>query len=399
MRTAAAAFAAFATVLVGCGGSSTSTTGSTAKSPASTTTATTTTRSPPTGDGQGGVALQKIGSFDQPVYVTQPAGDARDLYVVEQPGKVIVVRDGKPLAQPFLDISHDVSCCGEQGLLSIAFAPDFARSGRLFADFTNTAGDTRVVRYTRSAGDPLKVDPASAKTILAVNQPYPNHNGGQLQFGPDGNLYVGLGDGGSENDPNRVGQDLTSPLAKILRVTPDGKPQPAQSLTAQGRIYPSTFAFGLRNPWRFSFDSKTGDLWIGDVGQDTYEEVDGVTFKDAAGANFGWSAFEGNSRFNADQQAPGAVPPVLIYTHANGCSVTGGYVVRDPSLPSLYGRYLYGDFCSGVLRSFTARPGRPATDDRPLGLQVPSLSSFGQDAAGHVYAVSLEGPVYLLVPR
>jgi glucose/arabinose dehydrogenase len=343
------------------------------------------------------VKLRKIGDFDQPVYVTAAPGDTQDLFVVEQPGKVVIVRDGKTLTKPFLDISDEVSCCGEQGLLSIAFSPHYAGTGLVYADYTDKAGDTRVVEYRRSEADPETVDPASAKTILAVNQPYPNHNGGQLQFGPDGDLYVGLGDGGSEQDPDRVGQDLTSPLAKILRITPTGAPAPGNPFAGQDGDDPRTFAYGLRNPWRFSFDSKTGDIWIGDVGQDRFEEVDGLTLKAATGANFGWSAFEGNARYNDDQQAKNAVPPVLTYTHDAGCSVTGGYVVRDRSLPTLHGRYVYGDFCSGDLRSFPAVPGKPATDDRPLGLQVPSLSSFGEDAAGHVYVASLEGAIYELV--
>jgi glucose/arabinose dehydrogenase len=320
------------------------------------------------------------------VYVTQPPGDSRDLFVVEQTGRVEVVHDGKVEPRPFFDISHDVSCCGEQGLLSIAFPPNYQRHSVVYADYTDRAGDTRVVKMPRSEGLKLEAYSAHPVPVLGVDQPYSNHNGGQLQFGPDGRLYIGLGDGGSENDPDRVGQDPSSPLAKILVIDPskaDGKAE--------------TLASGLRNPWRFSFDSRTGDLWIGDVGQDTYEEVDGVTFKQADGANFGWSAFEGNARFNKDQEAPGAIRPVLTYSHDNGCSVTGGYVVRDPTLPSLYGRYLYGDFCSGALHSFTAKPGRPAIDDRSLGLQVPSLSSFGEDGAGHIYATSLAGPVYRLV--
>jgi glucose/arabinose dehydrogenase len=235
-----------------------------------------------------------------------------------------------------------------------------------------------------------------------VDQPYANHNGGQLQFGPDGLLYVGLGDGGSEGDPERVGQDLSSPLAKILRIDPRPRGGAPYSVPASnpfaGRpgARPETFAYGLRNPWRFSFDRRTGALWIGDVGQSRFEEVDAVPLAGADGADFGWSAREGDARFNTDQHAPGAVEPVLTYTHDDGCSVTGGYVVRDPSLPRLRGRYVYGDYCAGELRSFVARPGRPARDDRPLGPHVDALSSFGEDSAGHVYVTSLEGPVYRL---
>ncbi len=389
-----------AAIAAGCGGSGSTT--PSASRPATTgasTTPSATTQTPTrAGDGRGGVVLEKVGDFDQPVYVAQPQGDRHDLFVVEQPGKVVIVRDGRVLTKPFLDISDQVACCGEQGLLSISFAADYSRSGLVYADFTNTDGNTRVVRYQRSEGDPETVDPASARTLLAIHQPFPNHNGGQLQFGPDGDLYVGLGDGGSEGDPDRVGQDLTTPLAKILRIKPSGGAPADNPFVGKDGDRPETFAYGLRNPWRFSFDSKTGDLWIGDVGQDRFEEVDGVAFRAARGANFGWSAFEGDARLNRDQAAPHAVPPVLTYSHANGCSVTGGYVVRDRSLPSLYGRYVYGDFCAGDLRSFTATPGKPAADDRPLGLQIPSLSSFGEDAAGHVYATSLDGPVYRLAP-
>ncbi len=399
MKRTGAALIVLGALLAGCGGGGSSTTASSAATSAPTTT-TPTHGTPPTGDGNGGVKLVPVGDFEQPDYVTAAPGDSHDLFVVEQPGKVVVVHDGTPRPAPFLDVSNDVSCCGEQGLLSIAFAPDYARSGRVYADYTNSAGDTRVAEYRRSSPHPLQVDPSSAHPVLSVDQPYANHNGGQLQFGPDGNLYVGLGDGGSENDPDRVGQDLSQPLAKILRISPAGKPLTAPALASRKGVYPGTFAFGLRNPWRFSFDSKTADLWIGDVGQDTYEEVDGVTPEEAAGANFGWPALEGKSRFNQDvSPVTKPVPPVLTYTHAAGCSITGGYVVRDPSLPSLYGRYLYGDFCSGDLRSFTARPETAATDDRALGLQVPSLSSFGEDGAGHLYAASLQGRVYRLAPQ
>jgi glucose/arabinose dehydrogenase len=352
-------------------------------------------------DRDAAVRLERVGAFDQPVYVAQPPGERHDLFVVEQTGRIVRVRDGRTVRQPFLDLSDRVSCCGEQGLLSMAFAPDYERSGVLYVDYTDRAGDTRVVEYRRGPGGE-RAATETARTVLAVDQPYPNHNGGQLQFGPDGLLYVGLGDGGSEGDPDRVGQDRSSPLAKILRIDPrprDGSPYsvPADNpFVDSPRARPETFALGLRNPWRFSFDRETGALWIGDVGQSRFEEVDAVAPADAAGANFGWSAFEGDARFNDDQHAPGAVRPVLTYSHDDGCSVTGGYVVRDPSLPRLRGRYVYGDYCAGELRSFVAAPGRRARDDRALGLHVDALSSFGEDSAGHVYVTSLEGPVFRL---
>ena len=367
---------------------------------------------PPTGDGRGGVRLQKIGDFDQPVYVTQPPGDDRDLFVVEKTGRVQVVRDGQRAPKPFLDLSGQVSTGSEQGLLSLAFAPDYESSGLVYVDYTDTAGDTRVVEYRRSESDPLVADPRSAREVLAVDQPYENHNGGLLVFGPgqaperseaSGLLYVGLGDGGSADDPDRNGQDLSTLLGKILRIDPrasGGRPYSipdSNPFVGRSGARPEIYSYGLRNPWRFSFDLRAGDLWIGDVGQNAFEEIDGVKRGEGSGANFGWSAFEGYERFNEDQEAPGHVPPLLTYPLGGNCAVTGGYVVRDESLRSLYGRYLYGDFCAGQLRSFTATPGRRAGDDRALGLEVPSLSSFGQDNAGHLYATSLQGPVYRLV--
>ena len=359
----------------------------------------------PVGDGSGGVGLEEMGEFSRPLYVTQPPGERDLLFVVEQCGRIVVLRDGRPLPAPFLDIRDRVSCGGEQGLLSLAFAPDYANSGLLYVDYTNRAGDTRVVEYRRSARNPLAAAPRTAREVLRVDQPFPNHNGGLVVFGPDRLLYVGLGDGGSEGDPDRVGQDLSTPLGKILRIDPRPSGGRAYSVPRSNPFVddsaarPEIYSYGLRNPWRFSFDRVTGMLAIADVGQNRYEEVDLVPRGGGRGANFGWSAYEGLSRYNEDQTAPNAVPPVFVYTHDDGCSITGGYVVRDRKLPSLYGRYLYGDYCSGELASFTARPGRRADDNRPLGLTVPSLSSFGTDDADHIYATSLDGPVYKLVRK
>jgi hypothetical protein len=223
-------------------------------------------------------------------------------------------------------------------------------------------------------------------------------------FGPDRLLYVGLGDGGPDGDPDRRGQDLGTLLGKILRIDPQpggGRPYsvPASNpFVDRPGARPEIYSYGLRNPWRFSFDRRTGALAMGDVGESQWEEIDLVPQGGGRGANFGWSAFEGFARFSDGQTAPNAIPPVLVYPHDEGCSVTGGYVVRDPSLASLDGRYLYGDFCAGDLRSFPAVPGRRAKDDGALGLNIPSLSSFGEDNAGHIYATSLDGPVYRLVP-
>jgi glucose/arabinose dehydrogenase len=359
------------------------------------------------GDGEGGVELSAIGTFDSPLYVTQPeTGDDQHLYVVEHCGRVqrVGLDGGDP--HTFIDLSDLVTCGGEQGLLSIAFAPDYAASGRFYVDYTDTEGDTRVVEYRRAGDDPATADVDSAREVLSVDQPYANHNGGLLLFGPDHDLYIGLGDGGGGGDPQRNAQDLSSLLGKILRIDPrpsGGEPYsvPADNpFVDRADARPEIVAYGFRNPWRFSLDPETGDMWIGDVGEAAREEIDFASPKALdSGVNFGWSAFEGTQRFNEDESAPGAREPVLEYPPDDGCAVTGGYVVRDPRLRSLHGRYLYGDFCEGELRSFPADPKRGPSDERALGVTVPSLSSFGTDAAGHVYATSLEGTVYRLDPR
>ena len=346
-------------------------------------------------DGQ--VRLEKVGDFDQPVYVTQPPG-GQDLYVVEREGTVRVVRDGQVLSTPALDITDEVTADGEeQGLLSVAFPPDFQSSRQAYAYFTGNDEDQHVVGY--SVADDGSFDRDSEREVLHMEDFASNHNGGLLLFGPDRQLYIGTGDGGIANDPERNGQDTGSLLGKILRIDPrasGGRPYTVSSPGPLGQgARPEICDYGLRNPWRFSFDRQTAALVIADVGQNTQEEVDYVPAEQVCGNNFGWSAFEGTHRLNEDQTAPNEVPPILTYGRDEGCSVTGGYVVRDRSLPALFGRYVYGDFCAGELRSF--KPATPeARDDRALGLDVPSLSSFGQDNEGHVYAVSLDGPVHRL---
>ena len=344
---------------------------------------------PAVGDGDGGVGLSPLGNFDQPVYITQPtSGDDEHLYVVEQCGTIlrVPIDGGEP--QTFLELGELITCGGEQGLLSVAFDPGYEKSGLLYVNYTDQAGDSRTVEYRRSDDD--AADPGSARELLRIEDFASNHNGGLLMFGPDRELYLGMGDGGGSGDPERTAQDPDSPLGKLLRID-----------RSDGGGY-EVAALGLRNPWRFSFDRKTGQLWIGDVGQDEIEEIDAVPGSALDGdppPNFGWSAFEGTQPFNSDQQAADAIPPVLEYPRDDGaCSVSGGYVVRDPELTSLVGRYLYGDFCLGELRSFPADPSGEGAGDRPLGLKVEQLSSFGEDASGRVYAVSLSGPVYRLDP-
>jgi glucose/arabinose dehydrogenase len=353
---------------------------------------------------QGAVRLQKVGSFDSPVYVTSPPQDNRRLFVVEQGGKVIVVKNGKPLSTPFLDVGDKITTGSEQGLLSIAFAPDYASSGRFYIFYTETDGDEAVVEYKRRSED--VADPGSARQLLKVADPEPNHNGGLLLFGPDHHLYIGIGDGGGAGDqhgPRGNGQNLGALLGKILRIDPQASGSRPYTIPsdnpfvdrsgAKGEIY----SYGLRNPWRFSFDRSTGDLAVGDVGQDKVEEIDFVRKGKGRGANFGWRPFEGNDRFAPGEPAPGAIKPVITERHSDGnCSITGGVIIRDPKLPAWRGRYVFGDFCRGVIQTAVLSGGRAKNlTDRKL--EVAQLSSFGEDALGRVYATSLDGPVYRFV--
>jgi len=353
-----------------------------------------------------GVRLVKVGDFSAPLYVTAPPGDRRRIFVVEQAGRIMVVRGGKQLPQPFLDIRSKVTSGGEQGLLSMAFAPDYAQSGLFYVYYTERSGTESIWEYHRASDD--RADPSSARLVLRMADPEPNHNGGLMVFGPDGLMYVGTGDGGGGNDQHGArgnAQSLGSLLGKILRIDPrrsGGRSYTVPSSNpfvgrsgARGEIY----AYGLRNPWRFSFDRATGDLSIADVGQDAVEEVDFVRKGRGLGANFGWRPWEGRRR-NFDEPAPGAIFPVITHTHTAGfCSITGGYVVRDRSVPGLYGRYVYGDYCNSRLRVATLRAGR-RVGSRTLSVpSISGVSSFGEDAAGRVYVTSLNGPVYRFAAR
>lgn len=352
------------------------------------------------------LVLKAVGTFDQPLYATGAPGDTRRLFVVEQAGRIRVVRAGRTLSRPFLDIRGLVTSGGEQGLLSVAFPPDYARSGRFYVYYTDRAQQQRVVEYRRASAD--RADPRSARPVLKMADVEANHNGGSLVFGPDGLLYIGTGDGGGADDQHGTrgnAQDLHSLLGKLLRIDPKathGRPYavPASNpfVARGGGVRGEIYSYGLRNPWRFSFDRATGALAIADVGQDTIEEVDAVAKGGGRGANFGWRPFEGTQVHSAGEPAPGAIAPVIQLRHADGyCSITGGYVVRDPALPaSIRGRYLYSDFCRGDIRAAALTPAR-ASGDRRLPLRtVPSLSSFGEDTKGRIYVVSLSGPVYRL---
>jgi len=361
---------------------------------------------PPAAAAQAGLRLVPIGSFSDPVHVTAPPGDERRVFVVEQGGRIRVVRGGRVLAEPFLDIGSRTRAGGEQGLLSLAFAPDYARTGRFYVDYTDRNGDTRVVEYTRASED--RADPGSARQVLFQRQPEVNHNGGQLAFGPDGLLYVGLGDGGGAGDRHGRrgnGQDLGTWLGKILRIDP--RPSrgrayrvPAGNPFARRRgARPEIYAYGLRNPWRFSFDRATGDLSVADVGQDAVEEVSFRRRGRGRGANFGWRVFEGRRRYARGEGAPGHVAPVVERRHSQGaCSITGGFVVRDPALRRLAGRYVFSDVCDGRILS-SRLSGRGASRVRATGLRVDTPSSFGEDARGRVYVASLGGRVFRLAAR
>jgi glucose/arabinose dehydrogenase len=321
--------------------------------------------------------------LEAPVDVASTPSEPDRLYLVEQSGRILVVENGKVSPQPFLDITNDVVSGGEQGLLSVAFHPDYADNHLFYVDYTDLNGDTRVVEFRPGGGAPERM-----RELLFVDQPYANHNGGQLAFGPDGRLYVGMGDGGSGGDPENRAQNLGERLGKLLSL---GVDDPGSDWRVEG--------YGLRNPWRFSFDRETGDLWIGDVGQGEWEEIDHTPRESPGLENYGWDVFEGRHRYEDKEPNPRGrlVLPVAEYSHDHGCSVTGGFVYRGQRIPAAEGRYFYGDFCSGNVWSLTFANGR-ATDLTRHRLHVDALSSFGEDASGELYLASLQGVLYRLGP-
>jgi glucose/arabinose dehydrogenase len=366
---------------------------------------------PACGSARGGLALKKIGSFDAPVYVTGAPGFPQLLFVVEQPGEIAVLRNGHQLPTPFLDLRDQVNYGGERGLLSVAFPPDYARSRRFYVYYTDSDGNIRIDEFKR--GSAVRAKRSSRRKVIVIPHPVnSNHNGGQLQF--LGNLlYFGTGDGGSGGDPPNNAQNKDVLLGKLLRIDPrtsGGKPYSVPSdnpfVGKPGRD--EIYSYGLRNPFRFSFDtssSKQPRIAIGDVGQNEFEELDYTTVAKAGGANFGWDAFEGFSKYTDENSGTpdpgGTVKPIFAYSHSRGsssCSIIGGYVVRDPRLPSLRGRYVYADLCEGQLRALVPHLKR-ASGDHKLGLHVESPSSFGEDDQHRLYVASLEGPVFRLTPR
>ena len=348
----------------------------------------TTTDATTTADGEQRLRLRLVrvaADLAAPTHVAAAPGEPNRVYIVDQPGRIYILEEGRLERRPFLDIIRLVQSGGEQGLLSVAFHPGYEENGLFYVNYTDLQGHTNVVEYETTTEEPKR-----RRELLFVEQPYANHNGGQLAFGPDGLLYVGMGDGGSSGDPEDRAQDIDSQLGKLLRYDVD----------APGNQPWEMVAYGLRNPWRFSFDRDTGDLWIGDVGQGEIEEIDYLPSGMTGLVNFGWDVFEGTRPYEDKELDPSGdlVEPIAEYSHDEGCSVTGGFVYRGESIPAAEGRYFYGDYCSGFIWSLALRNGR-AVDVRRHNIALNGLSSFGEDAAGELYLVSLTGSVYRLAPR
>ena len=379
--------------------------------------ATTTTTAPPGNLAAVEVELQEIAEVESPTAMAVRNGDA-SLYVTEQVGRVrrITVEtrrgsDGRPRPPtfaveptPVLDIRDDVTDGGERGLLGLAFSTD---GNRLYIAYTGNDERQHLDEYEIGADT---VDTRSRREILVIDDFAPNHNGGNVAFGPDGFLYWSMGDGGGGGDPQDTGQDPGDLLGSLLRIDPDVAPEdrgdigydiPVGNPFADGGGAPEVWTYGLRNPWRFSFDRATGDLWIADVGQDEFEEIDFLPSDNGAnagrGANLGWSALEGDQLFNADAEPEGTVTPLFTYDHGSGrCSITGGYVYRGAAIPDLTGAYLFADVCSGPIRALVQRDGEVVLE-RDLGIQADQVSSFGQDTAGELYVLSLTGTIFKVV--
>lgn len=355
------------------------------------------------------VQLTEVASgFTRPLYITNAGDGSNRLFVLEQNGLIkIIDASGAVLPTPFLDVSgllsQDVFSgrYTERGLLGIDFHPDYATNGIFFIHYTDASGGTVIARYTVS-DDPNVADPNSAQIILTHPQPFSNHNGGQLEFGPDGYLYIGLGDGGSAGDPENNGQDPTTLLGTVLRIdvdngTPYSIPADNPANTVNPQLAPEIWAWGLRNPWRFSFDRATGDLYIADVGQNQWEEVNFEPATSDGGLNYGWNIFEATHRYSGAADPGGLTFPVAEYAHNVGQSVTGGYVYRGAAIPSLQGAYIYGDFVSG--NTWTTQRDEAGAWQTGLFLQTGrNISSFGEDEAGELYLVDYRGVVLRFDP-
>ncbi len=368
----------------------------------------------PVADGQTPLTTELVASgFDDPLYLTSPPDDLDRLFVVEQRGKIWIVKDGVTLGAPFIDLSQKVSASGyEQGLLGLSFHPDYRDNGFFYVNYTRASDSATVVeRYTVSAANPDLADPASGVVVLGpINQPYNNHNGGCIQFGPDGKLYVGMGDGGSAGDPNCYAQKGNTLLGKLLRINDDGSIPADNPFVGDPDVLDPIWALGLRNPWRFSFDRGTGDLFIADVGQSQREEVDFQPASSAGGENYGWKVMEGSLCFGSGNCPPGTPPcndpsltlPIHEYDHSSGkCSITGGYVYRGCAIPDLRGAYFFADYCSAQIWSFRTdgvtvfdlqdRTGELAPGG---GRSIDLVTSFGEDADGELYIIDQGGEIF-----
>lgn len=333
------------------------------------------------------------GGFDKPLFITHAGDDTGRLFVVEQSGRVLVLnKDGAVSARPFVDLSDRISTGGERGLLGLAFAPDYETSGRFYVDYTDRSGTTVVARFV--ATDPASDAPdlKGPEVLLSVEQPYSNHNGGCIAFAPDGRLWVGMGDGGSAGDPEKRAQDPRSLLGKMLSLDVEGSGVPEPKIVMRG----------LRNPWRFSFDPDSGDVWIGDVGQNAWEEVDVVPFAEAQGSNLGWSHFEGTHPYPPDAQTyagKGMTFPAFEYSHDVGQSVTGGYVYRGADSPALAGTYVYGDFVAGWVGIARREPNGSVVQRIALDDPGVTPASFGEDEAGEIYVCDYNGAILKVTTR
>jgi glucose/arabinose dehydrogenase len=347
------------------------------------------------------------GGFVSPVHVTHAGDGSGRIFVVEQAGRIRILDNGAVLPVPFLDLASlnppRLVAGGERGLLSVAFPPGFAAKGHFYVNYTRALdGATVVARYRVSAGDANAADPAGEEVLLTIPQPFANHNGGQLAFGPDNNLYIGMGDGGSGGDPQNNGQSPGALLGKLLRIdvesgaTPYAVP-PDNPFVGVAGFRPEIWALGVRNPWRFSFDRGTGDLYIGDVGQNNFEEIDFQEAGDLVGRNYGWNLMEGDSCFGTvGCNRTGLALPVFVYDHGLGCSVTGGHVYRGSAIPSLQGVYLFGDVCSG--RIWGIRKNGAAWDNALLADSTAlTITTFGEDESGNVYVVNYANGDLLMI--
>ena len=354
------------------------------------------------------VGLEPVASgLAEPLYATSAGDGSGRIFIVEKAGTVRILQDGQVLEAPFLDITDRVgSDSSEQGLLSIAFPRDYAESGFFYVDYTDAAGNSMVARFSVTE-DPNVADPASEAAILRQDQPFPNHNGGLLTFGPDGYLYIGFGDGGSQGDPDGNGQSMQTWLGKILRIDVDPDNAPADRPYAipddnpfvdDANALPEIWAFGLRNPWRFSFDRENGDFYVADVGGTQIEEVNYRPADDLGGENYGWDIREGTACHEQDPcDVEGAVDPVTEYTHDFGCSVTGGFVYRGSAFPDLQGVYLFADYCSGLLWGMGRDVDGAWVRSEPIETGF-ALASFGEDEAGELYVTEFsEGTLYRVV--